>query len=152
VVICARGPNVDQQNSIRDVIAAGITLHIFHQHCDRVEMANIAQVVNVLQSMILTKEKQMILTPTYHVFEMFKVHQDAELLTFTDVQIELRGLEGKGIKIVGTELTSQTLDGHNTFEKPESIKPRVFNSFSLEGEALQARLSLMSITVLTLTS
>ena len=51
---------------------AGITLNIFNQHADRVKMANIAQMINVLQAMILTDKDKMILTPTYHVFEMFK--------------------------------------------------------------------------------
>lgn len=69
-----------QQNSLRDALVAGIHFNIFHKHCDRVRMANIAQTVNVLQAMILTKEEQMILTPTYHVFDMFKVHQDATYL------------------------------------------------------------------------
>jgi len=69
-----------QQNSLRDALVAGITLNIFNNHCDRVRMANIAQTVNVLQAMILTKGEKMILTPTYHVFEMYKVHQDATLL------------------------------------------------------------------------
>ena len=69
-----------QQNTQRDALVAGLTFHIFHQHADRVHMANIAQTVNVLQAMILTDGAQMILTPTYHVFEMYKVHQDATLL------------------------------------------------------------------------
>lgn len=69
-----------QQNTIRDALVAGITLNIFHDHCDRVVMANIAQVINVLQSVILTEGEKMIVTPTYHVFDMYKVHQDATLL------------------------------------------------------------------------
>lgn len=69
-----------QQNSLRDALVAGITLNIFNQHADRVKMANIAQTVNVLQSMILTDKEKMILTPTYHAFEMFTVHQDATLI------------------------------------------------------------------------
>jgi alpha-N-arabinofuranosidase len=69
-----------QQNSIRDAIVAGINLNIFNQHSDRVQMANIAQTVNVLQAMILTDKERMILTPTYHVFEMYKVHQNATLI------------------------------------------------------------------------
>ncbi|GBG12328.1 alpha-N-arabinofuranosidase [Paenibacillus agaridevorans] len=69
-----------QQNSIRDAIVAGLNFHIFHEHNDRVRMANIAQVVNVLQSVILTEGEAMILTPTYHVFDMYKVHHDAERL------------------------------------------------------------------------
>ena len=69
-----------QQNTLRDALVAGINLNIFHQHCDRVTMANIAQMINVLQAMILTDKERMVLTPTYHVFEMYKVHQDATLL------------------------------------------------------------------------
>jgi alpha-N-arabinofuranosidase len=66
-----------QQNTLRDAVAAGMNLNIFHAHADRVRMANIAQTVNVLQAMILTEGDKMVLTPTYHVFEMFKVHQGA---------------------------------------------------------------------------
>jgi alpha-N-arabinofuranosidase len=69
-----------QQNTLRDALVAGLTLNIFNHHCDRVKMANIAQLVNVLQAMILTDKERMILTPTYHVFEMYSVHQDAILL------------------------------------------------------------------------
>jgi alpha-N-arabinofuranosidase len=66
-----------QQNSLRDALVAGINLNIFNNHADRVRMSNIAQMINVLQSVILTKDKDMVLTPTYYVFKMYKVHQDA---------------------------------------------------------------------------
>lgn len=69
-----------QQNTMRDAFVASLTFDVFHKYTDRLKMANIAQIVNVLQSMILTKGKQMVLTPTYHVFEMYKVHQDATYL------------------------------------------------------------------------
>ncbi len=69
-----------QQNSLRDALIAASTLNIFNNHCDRVRLANLAQTVNVLQSLILTKGNQMIVTPTYHVFDMYKVHQDAKWL------------------------------------------------------------------------
>lgn len=69
-----------QQNSLRDALVAAVTFHIFHDHNERVRMANIAQVINVLQAMILTDGPRMTLTPTYHVFEMYKVHHDAERL------------------------------------------------------------------------
>jgi len=69
-----------QQNTLRDAVSAGIYLNAFNNHCNRVKMANIAQTVNVLQAMVLTKGKQMILTPTYHVFEMYKVHQGAKMI------------------------------------------------------------------------
>ena len=69
-----------QQNTLRDALIASTTLDIFHRHTDRVVMANIAQVVNVLQAMVLTKDDIMVLTPTYHVFNMYKVHQDAEFI------------------------------------------------------------------------
>ncbi len=71
-----------QQNTLRDAVSAAIFLNAFNNYCDRVKMANIAQTVNVLQAMILTEGKKMILTPTYHVFEMYKVHQDATMLPF----------------------------------------------------------------------
>jgi alpha-L-arabinofuranosidase len=69
-----------QQNTMRDAMIAGITLNIFNNHSDRVRMANLAQTVNVLQAVILTDKEKMILTPTYHVMEMYKVHHDADLL------------------------------------------------------------------------
>ncbi|HSU28068.1 MAG TPA: alpha-L-arabinofuranosidase C-terminal domain-containing protein [Chitinophagaceae bacterium] len=69
-----------QQNTMRDAMIAGITLNIFNNHCDRVRMANLAQCINVLQAVILTDKEKMILTPTYHVMEMYNVHQDALML------------------------------------------------------------------------
>ncbi len=69
-----------QQNTMRDALVASLTFDIFHKYTDRLKMANIAQIVNVLQSMILTKDKEMILTPTYYAFKMYKVHQDATYL------------------------------------------------------------------------
>jgi alpha-N-arabinofuranosidase len=69
-----------QQNTLRDALVAAINLNIFNQHCDRVTMANIAQTVNVLQALILTDKERIRLTPTYHVFEMYKVHHGATLI------------------------------------------------------------------------
>ena len=69
-----------QQNTMRDALTAAIHLNIFNRHADRVKVANLAQIVNVLQSVILTNEDKMVLTPTYHVFRMFRVHQEASLL------------------------------------------------------------------------
>ena len=69
-----------QQNSMRDALIAGTTLNIFNNHADRVKMANLAQTVNVLQSLVLTEKDKMILTPTYHVFDLYQVHQDAALI------------------------------------------------------------------------
>jgi len=69
-----------QQNTMRDAVIAGATLNIFNNHADRVRMANLAQTVNVLQAVILTGKEKIILTPTYHVMEMYNVHQNATLL------------------------------------------------------------------------
>jgi alpha-L-arabinofuranosidase len=69
-----------QQNSLRDALLAATTLNIFNNHSDRVRMANLAQAVNVLQSLVLTKGNLMVLTPTYYVFDLYKVHQDAKWL------------------------------------------------------------------------
>jgi alpha-N-arabinofuranosidase len=72
-----------QQNSLRDAVAAAYNLNLFNNHAERVRGANIAQMVNVLQAMLLTRGNAMILTPTYHVFEMFTPHHDATLLPIT---------------------------------------------------------------------
>ena len=72
-----------QQNTMRDAMIAGMTLNIFNNHSDRVRMANLAQTINVLQAVILTNKEKIILTPTYHVMEMYNVHQDAMLLPLT---------------------------------------------------------------------
>ena len=70
-----------QQNALRDAFVASLSFDIFHKYTERLKMANIAQMVNVLQAMILTNDKGgMVLTPTYHVFKMYKVHQDATYL------------------------------------------------------------------------
>ncbi|MBR5442331.1 MAG: alpha-N-arabinofuranosidase [Clostridia bacterium] len=69
-----------QQSTMRDALVAGLTLNVFNKHCDRVRMANIAQTVNVLQSVILTDGEDMLLTPTYHVFKMYKDHMENTLL------------------------------------------------------------------------
>lgn len=69
-----------QQNTMRDAMIAATTLNIFHKHSERVRMANLAQTINVLQAVILTEGSKMLLTPTYHVMEMYNVHQDATLL------------------------------------------------------------------------
>lgn len=76
-----------QQNTMRDAIVAAATLDIFNKHCDRVRMANIAQTINVLQAMILTDGARMLLTPSYHVFEMYAVHQGATMAPL-DIQSE----------------------------------------------------------------
>ena len=70
-----------QQNTMRDALVAGMTLNIFNKHSDRVKMANIAQLINVLQSVMLTDGDKMIKTPTYYVFKMYSDHQNGNLLS-----------------------------------------------------------------------
>lgn len=72
-----------QQNSLRDAILAALNLNIFARHADRVRMANIAQMINVLQAMIMTDKEKMVLTPTYYVFKMYVPFQDATFLPVT---------------------------------------------------------------------
>jgi len=85
-----------QQNSIRDAVVAGATFNILHAHAKRVKMANIAQLVNVLQALILTEGEKMVLTPTYHVFDMYQVHHDA---TFLPLDLETDEYAQGGEKI-----------------------------------------------------
>ena len=72
-----------QQNSLRDAILAALNLNIFARHADRVRMANIAQMINVLQAMIMTDKEKMVLTPTYYVFKMYVPFQDATFVPVT---------------------------------------------------------------------
>jgi alpha-L-arabinofuranosidase len=76
-----------QQNTMRDAMIAGTTLNIFNNHCDRVKLANLAQAINVLQAVILTEGNKLVLTPTYHVMEMYTVHHDATMLPI-DIKTE----------------------------------------------------------------
>ena len=180
-----------QQNSLRDAIVASLTFDIFHKYTDRLKMANIAQVVNVLQSMILTNDKQMTLTPTYHVFRMYNVHQDATFLPMDiqtstkeveggygtlpmlsgtasrdkqgiihislsnvdlqnaqEVTINLQGMNAK--KVTGEILTSANINDHNTFDKPDLVKPVVFNGATISGNVLKVKLPAKSIVTLEL--
>lgn len=131
-----------QQSTIRDAIVAGLTLNIFNKHSDRVKMANIAQTVNVLQSVILTDGDEMLLTPTYHIFKMFKDHSENTLLgSFlttdyfeddkkTPVLTESASVSENGV-IVST-ITNASLD------KAEGIKCQVADCCvsSVEAEVL----------------
>jgi alpha-N-arabinofuranosidase len=83
-----------QQNTLRDAVVAGVFLNTFNNHADRVKMGCIAQINNVLQAMILTNKEKMIVTPTYHVFEMYKVHQGAKLLP-SDLECNAYKMNGK---------------------------------------------------------
>ncbi len=85
-----------QQNTMRDAMVAGLTLNIFNKHSDRIRMANIAQTVNVLQSVVLTDGEKMLLTPTYHVFKMYKEHQNNTLL---GSYITCDTIESEGLKM-----------------------------------------------------
>lgn len=99
-----------QQNTMRDALVAGITLNIFNKHCDRVKMACIAQMVNVLQSVILTEGPKMILTPTYHIFHMYKHHQNAELVESFVEDNKMTGTENDQVPEI-SESVSVSADG-----------------------------------------
>lgn len=98
-----------QQNTMRDALVAALSLNVFHRHTDRVRMANIAQIANVLQSMILTRGDQMVLTPTYYVFKMYAPHQGA---TVVPVDIDSPGRTVRGGRTVPTvSATASRKDG-----------------------------------------
>ncbi|MDE5598687.1 MAG: alpha-N-arabinofuranosidase, partial [Lachnospiraceae bacterium] len=100
-----------QQNTMRDALVAGLTLNIFNKHCDRVKMACIAQLVNVLQSVILTEGPKMILTPTYYIFHMYKHHQNAELVESFVEDNRLIGIDEKNQVPQISESVSVSADG-----------------------------------------
>jgi alpha-N-arabinofuranosidase len=183
------GYTLYQQNSIRDAVLAGLTFHIFHEHNDRLRMANIAQTVNVLQAMILTEGGRMLLTPTYHVFEMFKVHHDATRLPVelqspkyqlgersmpalsvsasrdegghvhvsivnaharqsAKLDCQMQDVEAK--TVTGRILTADKLDAHNTFDRPDRVKPAAFDGATLAAGKLTADVPPRSVVVLRL--
>lgn len=178
-----------QQNTLRDALVAGLTLNIFNKHCDRVKMANIAQMVNVLQAVILTDKEKMIVTPTYHVFEMYTVHHDATFLP-SELSCEDYTLEGRSIPtlnvsasraadgamhvslcnfnpnrsavltcqingpkpqtVTGRVLTAAEMTAHNTFDRPETVKPAPFNDARITSDGFVATLPPKSVVVLEL--
>lgn len=99
-----------QQNTMRDALVAGINLNLFNKHCDRVKMANIAQTVNVLQSVILTEGDRMVKTPTWDVFNLYKYHQGGELVESSVENGEV-GLEEDYMIPALTESVSLGKDG-----------------------------------------
>lgn len=142
-----------QQSTMRDAMVAALTFNIFHRYTERVKMANIAQIANVLQSMVLTRGKDMVLTPTYHVFRLYKVHQGAELLPSTctngstgecsDVSITAtRNTAGEvNISVVNPSLTvarkviiefNMAIDGKPT---AEILRAKHINDFNDFGKA-----------------
>lgn len=165
-----------QQNTIRDAMVAAVTLHIFQHHTDRVQMANIAQMVNVLQAMILTDGAQMVKTPTYDVFKMFIPHQGAtamdavEDLSATTSASVSKNADGYFVslcsfdvdaaddvtlnfdtpvtKVSGTVLSATTMDAHNDFAHPDAVKPEVFTAFVQQAQTIKATLPPMSVVTL----
>lgn len=121
-----------QQNTIRDALIAGITLNIFNKHCDRVKIAALAQMVNVLQAVLLTEGAQMIKTPTYHVMHMYRHHQGADLLESAITGVEEIGMGNWKVPKV-TESVSMGKDGMITI---------TLNNLSIEsGESIEIGLA-----------
>lgn len=126
-----------QQNTMRDAMIAGVTLNIFNNHADRVRMANLAQTINVLQAVILTNEEKILLTPTYHVMEMYNVHQDATLLPLK-IKTNDYTLNGEKLPAVSvsasrdkngvTHISLVNIDGKNVQDVTVDIKGAKYTS------------------------
>lgn len=123
-----------QQNTMRDALVAGLHLHIFHNHHDRVQMTNIAQMVNVLQAMILTEGPAMLLTPTYHIFEMFKVHQDAQALA---VHVKVGDYEYDGDSIPQVSVSASKAQDDNIHISFCNVHPGESANLNLELRGLE---------------
>lgn len=102
-----------QQNTLRDAFVAALTLNTFNKYPDRIHMANIAQIVNVLQSVILTQGDKMVLTPTYYIFDMYKVHQDATYLPM-DILSDTKEIRGRNIPLVNASASQKNGVTHIT--------------------------------------
>ncbi|MHB8637752.1 MAG: alpha-N-arabinofuranosidase [Fimbriimonadaceae bacterium] len=124
-----------QQNSLRDALVAAVHFHIFHRYADRIAMTNIAQMINVLQAVILTDGPRMLRTPTYWVFDMFKVHQGGQLIPLTIQSPNYRhgsatipAISASATKSDAVYLSLANLDPHNGAEvcaevAPPNLKP-----------------------------
>lgn len=137
-----------QQNTMRDAMVAAINLNLFNQHCDRVKMANIAQMVNVLQAVILTEGERMVKTPTYYVFDLFKYHQSATLLE-SKLECEKLNTESGGFEQL-TQSASMDADGkiHITLANisadrscPVEVLAGKKSLFKVEGEILTGEIN-----------
>ena len=123
-----------QQSTMRDAMIAGVTLNTFNNHADRVRGANLAQIVNVLQAVILTNEEKMILTPTYHVMKMYNVHQDA-LLVPINIESPMYEYQGKKLTAVSASASKDASGALNIsltnidFTKPNEV------TINLRGES-----------------
>ena len=134
-----------QQNSLRDAILASLNLDIFAHHADRVRMTNIAQMVNVLQSMILTDKEKMVLTPTYYVYKMYVPFQDA---TFLPVSLETSEYKLGSVTIPKVHAIAARAKGGHVWlaltnvdpNQPEDIHVRLagISPKSVTGEVLTA--------------
>jgi len=134
-----------QQNTLRDALVAAVNLNLFHHHADRVRMTNIAQMVNVLQAMILTQGPKMVLTPTYHIFRMFKPFQDATLLpddlqaqpyTLGEVSVPAISMSAARTTRGATVVSLVNLDPRNAI--PTSFTVAGANLKKVSGEILTA--------------
>lgn len=126
-----------QQNTMRDAMIAGATLNIFNNHSDRVRMANLAQAVNVLQAVILTKGSKIVLTPTYHVMEMYNVHQDAKLLPL-NIQSANYTFGGESLPAVSGSASVDSLGRtHVSLTNIDAAKPQEV-TISVKGAAFKS--------------
>jgi alpha-N-arabinofuranosidase len=125
-----------QQGTLRDAITTALNFDIFHRHVDRIVMANIAQMVNVLQSMVLTDGPKMTLTPTYWVFEMYKPHQDA---TFLPVEIQTPDYNFAGQTIPMVDATASRDSSGKTHLSLVNADPNVAVMISCELRGLTAK-------------
>lgn len=128
-----------QQNTIRDAISGMLILHIFHKHNRRVQMANIAQMINVLQAMILTEGDKMVLTPTYHLFRMMKGHMDGER---ADIDFAPDAIDYDGTKIPKVSVSASVKDGAMTIsmcnvslDEDEELELDITNGSFTEADA-----------------
>ncbi|MEH6304418.1 alpha-L-arabinofuranosidase C-terminal domain-containing protein [Olivibacter sp. CPCC 100613] len=118
-----------QQNTMRDAMIAGMTLNIFNNHAERVQMANLAQTVNVLQAVILTEGDKMLVTPTYHVLEMYKVHQDAKLVP---IEVNSQNLSFNGESIPAVSASASIAKDGNAHISLVNIDPKKQQEVTIE--------------------
>ena len=178
----SKGYNLfEQQSTMRDAMVSALTLNIFNNHCDKLRMANVAQVCNNLHCLLLAGGDSLTVTPTYHIFDMYKGHQGGNalrtlvtdnsdihsrisasttekdgILTVTlanlshntdeTVSLSLLGLTGEIVSCSATLLTADSIHAHNTFDAPETVKPREID-INVSSPFSIPRASVIALTV-----
>jgi alpha-L-arabinofuranosidase len=96
----------EQMGTLRDALVAALSLDTFNRHAEKVDMANIAQLINNLHSLFLADGDRFVATPSFHVYAMYRPHQGGKGVRIAvedpDVMFKAGGREQKIFRVAGS--------------------------------------------------